>query len=135
MSVQDHCHISDTLGGAPENAPNKTYRAFQRDDQPTIFIAVERNLAGGLMTHVLASSGTPIQKANFEYILHVNLTELAELKGFLGKQVYFVDHDHCADGQDHTSYVKQGVLTALSNIRNRDPMLQSNMVRVRFEES
>ena len=135
MSVQNHIHLSDTLGGAPENAPAKTYMAHQRDDQPTIFIAIERSLSGGLMGHVLQSGGAPVLKDNFEYILRVDQTELDELRALLGKQVYFVDHIHPNDGQDHTAYVKQGILSVLSNIRNIDPMLHRYHCRIRFEEN
>lgn len=112
-TVQNHIHLSTAIGSAPENAPTYTWRARDRGKVPVYTGRVARSLQGYLYTHVITRSGSPV--VSFDYRYELVLRPLGgdttiqledRLNGFAGKELYLVDHRHCDDGADHTSYIK-----------------------------
>lgn len=118
MALQNHIHLDTSLGGAPENAPTNTWKAFARTPEFKILASFARSVTGKLQVQVLNSSGTPIQFKNFEYEIKAeSKTDLETLASYQGKTVYFVDHYHADDGEDHTDDVRTMVMGPLGKIK------------------
>lgn len=124
MPIQDHCHISSTLQVAGEKAPDKSYKAIRRRPSYLIPLMPNRGLTGRLFIHRLVDvGGDPIVFTDFEYMLKVTPTELTALEAELGRSVYFCDHDHPDDGEDHTSVVRTMLFSELQHVKDYDPKL------------
>lgn len=116
-AVQNHIHISSTLEGSGEKAPDIKWLIHDRKMMPTVFMTLRRTKRGNLRNNVILDTGNPVQITNFQYELRIHSDETyttAQREAFLlamqGKKVYVVDSVHCNDGEDHTSFVKQMVL-------------------------
>jgi len=112
MPVQNHIHLSQTIGAGPENAPDTTWIAVNRLYVPTTVAQTRRTLTGKLRRHSLRSGGSVIRFENYQYTLRVGayggLTleqRIAGLEAMLSEKVYLVDHFHPDDGTDHTAAV------------------------------
>lgn len=117
MATQPHCHLSSTLTGAPENAPDQTYKAVWPGGRRVLYevpVVVKHGLTGKLHAHRLMSGTTPVLLKSFELKLKVTPAELAVLELELGNIVYFVDFVHGDDGADHTAYVRQLLFQSMS---------------------
>lgn len=111
---QNHIHLDIVLGGAPENAPLKTWKAADRQEMVMTILEARRTLTGVLRLHQLQSGGLPVRFHSFGYRLRVSSDDEADyLKSLLGRVVYLVDHLHPADGSDHAPSVRQMGFTSL----------------------
>lgn len=115
--VQNHIHLSTTLGSAPENAPDLTWKVrFQdgRYDVPVTFARPARAVRGQLRVFNILIGGLPLQRNDFRYVVSVRANadytteeRVAQLKALHLQTVYLVDHIHPGDGTDHTDYVRR----------------------------
>lgn len=117
MATQDHIHLSDTIGSAPENAPNRKWKVHDRERVTNVYADIAVSLTGTVYAHVTKRAGTPIKRYDYNYLVKVkadgtNTTEELQdiLDGFAGKELYLVDNRHPADGADHAAYVKRVLL-------------------------
>lgn len=114
MATQDHIHLATTLQEDGELAPVYKWTASDRLEIPRFTVSLMYDLEGVLHPHVLLDgSANPILYEDFQYTLKVvaedtyTLTERrTQIKAMQGRTVYLVDHDHCDDNADHTSYIK-----------------------------
>lgn len=112
--LKSHIHLGLTLGDEPENAPVYKFPTIDREEIPVFLGSIERGLAGNTMINRLKdSSGDDVDLCDFVFRVRVDARygqtyyERKEaLKAMHGRRVYFVDHEHCADGDDHTAYVR-----------------------------
>lgn len=133
MATQNHIHLSTTLSGAPENAPDITWKVREDGRQiiPNIVETHRRSLRGKLNKHRLRnSSGDILRFTDFKYIIRLSdyggLTKEERwdaLVAMQGEQVYLVDNIHANDGEDHTSDVRTMYLYIVSDIVQLDPLL------------
>jgi len=123
MAVQNHIHLSSTLGGAPENSPDETYTVHVRQEKFVVYTSVMRSINGTTRVGALEDANGPMVYTDFSMVLSLTAAELATLKAELGREVYFVDHDHAADGTNHTSDVVTMLLQEIGEPENLDPML------------
>lgn len=133
MAVRNHIHLSSTLGGAPENAPDTRWKTVQRGGRVEVshtFKTVRYSLSGTVRPNVLKSGGTPVRRTDYQLRLLVRdydgvsvADRIEALKAMEGTFVKFVDHDHPADGEDHTDFVKDMFFESLSPIPDDHPTL------------
>jgi hypothetical protein len=127
MAVQDHIHIGATLTGAPEYAPADTYKVTWPSGREPIFegvISFDRSWTGTpFFGSIVDGQGKPVFFKSFRYTLRVTLEQEADLLDLLFQTVYAVDNIHCADGQDHTTYVRTMRLAELKETSTYDPDL------------
>ena len=136
MAAQNHIHLSDTLGGAPENAPDAEYSVTKRRPMYKGIVKFDRTLTGRLRVHALVDdTGDPIVFNSFQLQLLVSDTELETLRELIGETVYFVDNVHPDDGEDHTNYVRRVLLAQMGDIENYDPMLQHYRISIYLEDA
>lgn len=130
MPMQNHIHLSTTLGGAPENAPDLLWYAYRNDPEPEITFSINRSITGKLLFHALGGDTPVIFEIHRLTIFveptatHTTKERLDMLRAMLGKRVYFCDNEHADDGTDHTADVQQFVFTkirpkAMDNLRTR----------------
>lgn len=112
MAVQNHIHLSTTLGTAPENAPTLKWKALERQNVVSITTSIKQTLAGKTRVHVLQDISGPIVLETFQYKLKVQADygytvedRIAQLKALNGRRAYLVDHFHANDNADHTADV------------------------------
>jgi hypothetical protein len=133
MPTQNHIHLDTTLGGAPENAPPKTYKTNIRTPFIEGDIDVKRTWTGKLFFNTRkTTSGTPILLKNVDYQLLVTEAQWNELINMLHREVYLVDHIHPNNGEDHTGSVRSMVFATLKYLRRFDPDLNKHVVAVSF---
>lgn len=125
-SLQDHIHLSATLGSAPENSPTYTWkvRGDSRAEIPVFTAEIDEGLQGDVFAHVTKRGGIVVRRTDYAYVIKVqdngvNTTEELKdiLKGMTGQIVYLVDNYHVADGSDHTSYVQTVLFQGLGEFR------------------
>lgn len=115
--VQNHIHLSKSIGSAPENAPDlKWLVRFQdgRYDVPVTLMNPARAIRGQLRVFNIHRDNQPLQLNDFRYVVKVReqdgfTTEerVAQLKALHGQTVYLVDHFHPGDGLDHTDSIRR----------------------------
>lgn len=140
MAVQSHVHLAATLGAAPENAPALKWKTVQRGGRVEVshtFKTVRYALSGTVRPNVLKSGGVPVRRTDYQLRLlvraydGVSVTDRIDaLKAMEGTFVKFVDHDHPADGADHTASVKDMFFESLSPIPDDHPMFDFFVVDV-----
>lgn len=141
-NVQDHIHLGLTLGGGPENAPLYSFKATDRLENWMVFLSIKRTLSAKLRTHVKKVSDLPLVLTPFRYIIKIDATNeytvrqrLDQLKAMLARTVYFCDHYHPEDGQDHTPAVRTMVLTNVGDLKVFDPVLSRFYVEISLEDN
>lgn len=115
--VQNHIHLSKTIGSAPENAPDlKWLVRFQdgRYDVPVTLMNPARAVRGQLRVFNIQRDGQPLQLNDFRYVLKVRAQDgytteerVAQLKALHAQTVYLVDHFHVGDNLDHTDNIRR----------------------------
>jgi hypothetical protein len=144
--VQNHIHLSTTLGSAPENAPDIKWKV--RSDGwlpvPNIVATHRRTIHGKLKKHRLRnSSGDILRFMDYKYIIKVadydDLTKQERLDALIamqGEVVYLVDNMHtAADGADHTAEVKTMYFKAISDIKNINPQLDPLYITIELVDN
>ena len=121
--MQNHIHLSETVSGAPENAPDTIWTVTNRTEIPNVVMTYERTLTGKLRRHILREGGNPVQFYDYGYELKIydyggKTTEqrLAQIRSMAGKFVYLVDVPHPDDGQNHAAYVKTMLVNRVGDI-------------------
>lgn len=119
--VQDHIHLSTTLDGAPENSPSIKWKVRDWAPIPVVIADTRRTLTGILKKHRLTRNGSVVHLVDYNYIVKVDdywgvdfWTRYKTLIDMHGEQVYLVDNQHIADGEDHTPYVRTMYLNVVS---------------------
>ena len=143
MTVQNHIHLSDTLGGSPENSPDIKWKVMADGWKPAprVIASVENSLTGKLLISSITSGGEPVQLSDYEYTIRVDEywgMTLAErqtaLLGLLGKRVYLVDNQHVDDDEDHTDYVKQMYFESIRDIKPINTLLSTLFITVQLRD-
>lgn len=145
MIMQHHIHLSDTLSGTPEFAPDIKWRV--RDDgwriEPLLIETHRRTITGRLKKHRLRKSdGTIARLTNYQYILKIDdfdgLTKQERFDKILslhGEEVYLVDALHAAnDGEDHTAYVKQMYLNVVTDVQKINPIASTLYISIELQD-
>jgi hypothetical protein len=115
VRIQNHLHLDTTIGGAPENAPTATYKAFGRRKRSKVNISFNRGENG--TPHVSRqrkSGGDIIVFMDWSYTIKATEAEVGTLEGLIGQTVSLVDHLHPDDGEDHDSYIRTMVFVDMS---------------------
>ena len=133
-SVQNHIHLSLTLGSAPENAPDHIWvvRFGSRTQTPKVYVTVDEAVNGAIqLQQLLDDSGDVVRKNDYKLVVkcadddEIGLNAWGRLDLLLemnGKRVKFVDNYHVNNGEDHTGNIKPGILL-LGEIPEFDPLL------------
>lgn len=143
MPLQNHIHLSTTLGSAPENAPDLKWVITDRTAIPTVFINLKRTATGKLKKHYLTNVGGIIQLRRYEYSIKVQADfsytleqRVAQLEALQGKNAYLCDSFHANDGASHTSTIKNVVVAEVGEFTaGSGPGLPFFIVRVRLEDN
>jgi hypothetical protein len=113
MPTQRHIHLSETLSLGPEFSPYIKWRANKLSINPRVTASLKYSISGSLKAHVLRDSSGPIVYQDYMYTLIISNYDgftaqerVDFLLGMYGKIVYFVEHTHPNDGEDHTDFVK-----------------------------
>lgn len=142
MNYQNHIHMALTLGGLEvQYAPVYQWKATQRIEVPNIALQANRSLTGKLRLHTLTSGGNVVKFTGYKYQLKLNANEFGTtidekvdiLKDMHGKTVYFIDHLHCNDNEDHTPYVVQMGLVKLGEFQPFTQAMLRFLVEVELE--
>lgn len=139
MPMQNHLHLSQTLGGSPENAPDLKWPAYDRLPVPYVNLNMRRAQNGVLHVNDLQRSGNTVQLLNFNYVLALRdydgvdlTTRFAYLQAMQGQAVYLVDHEHADNGDDHTSDVRLMVLEYVGPYEKIDTALTHYRVEIKL---
>jgi len=131
VALQRHIHLSDSLGGTPEYAPTYKWAATNRVLVPNFTVEIDQSLTGDRYDFAIEASGVPVVHKDWYYELFLRADDtystedyMDRLLGLAGKRLYLVDHQHIADGSDHTAYVKIVRMTKIGEIHVSDPGLQ-----------
>lgn len=110
MALQNHIHLSKTVSGSGEKAPNLKWVITDRLDMPQKFMGLKRTLTGKLKKHVLTDESGVVRLTNYKLTVKVQADygytldqRIAQIKAMNGETVYFCDVFHAADNADHTS--------------------------------
>lgn len=140
--TQNHIHLSTTLGGYPEFAPDITWKVIDRLEVPTVFVSLKRTLTGRLRAHRLRVNGEVVQLSSMNYTVVVQPAgeqgteeRLNDLKAMQGHPVYLVDNVHCDDGLDHTPYIRPMFLARVAEPVMFDKMLFRYHVDIELEDA
>lgn len=133
MPVQNHLHLSDTLGTAPENAPNLKWKATDRILIPSFTVEIRQSLTGVRFDYALED--VVYTDMVYDLLLHDDsettaLEKLDLLVGLAGKRLYLCDHVHAADGVDHTADVQLVRMTRMGEIPAAQLALQLFHVQI-----
>lgn len=132
--VQDHIHLSLSLGTGPEYAPSHLWnvRLGSRLQVPKVYITVDEALNGAIqLQQLLDDLGDVVRKNDYKYVIkcadddEVSLDAWGRLDLLIamhGKRVHFIDNYHVNNGVDHTSNILPGILM-LGEIPDFDPLL------------
>lgn len=144
MNTQTHIHMSDTLEGSGELAPDWKWKVKEDgwNPRPSVIASVERGLKGNLLiSQITDSNGDPKQFTDYEYIIRVDdywgqtkaerWTKLLEL---LGKTVYLVDVLHEDDGTDHSPSVRQMYFSEIGDITPVNTGLEVIYATIRLQD-
>lgn len=117
MNLQNHIHLSTSLGIAPENAPDETWKVINRIDSHRVIVAADRALQGRLYSQPLLSGLVPRQFQDWEIVIRVRETatqtvtqRIEHLQSMAGQTCYFIDNFHADDGADHTADIQSVVM-------------------------
>lgn len=117
MPLQDHIHLSTTIGPAPESAPNLTWVVTDRLEIPKIHMSIRESLNGRVRKHVLTDNGQVVRLTDFKYTVKVKATDGQTteqqknlLKSLNGEFAYLVDNYHADDGTSHTTDIRRVVV-------------------------
>jgi hypothetical protein len=139
--LQNHIHLSTTLGGSPENAPDLKWVASDRKEIPVVFLELPRTLTGRLKRHMLTDDSGEVQLTNYLYVIKVQADfsytleqRRAQLKAMHGKVVYLCDHFHASSGSDHTADVVTMVCKRVGEFVPVGPGLPFFQVEVELED-
>lgn len=135
MPIQNHIHLSENPnGGEPEYAPSIKWKvqATGWSPAPELIGSVRRTLTGKLKVHHLTDGVNPRRLMNWQYSIRVSdywgLTRDERYEALLamqGKKVYFIDHDHVNNDEDHRAYIRSVYVDAVASIENISPMLET----------
>lgn len=84
-------------------------------------VVSERSITGKLHVHRLMDGSTPELFKDYNYILILTRTELANLIADAGRTVYFMPNYR--DDTDTATYRSKVLFESLTNVRNIDPFL------------
>jgi len=140
--LQAHIHLSTTIGSAPENAPNLTWKVTHQEEVPVVFVSLKRSLKGNLRAGAVRSGGNVLQLRNYGYTVKVIADDTYTvhqrkelLKGLFGQTVYLVPHWHCNDGVDHTEFVRTMFCSRVAVFGTDMPGLQFYYVDIELEDA
>jgi len=141
--VQDHIHLAESLGGAPENAPIYQWVVSKRSQIPVFDINVQRSLDGTPFAYVVKKGGTPVQHQDFSYTVRLEGDADRGVAGsntvwdyqdrlldLIGKRLYLVDNRHPANGLDHTAFIRPVMISRVGDIQDEHPLLRYFYVQV-----
>lgn len=132
MPIQNHIHLSTTLDAEPEFSPNMKWKvqATGWSPVPEIVGSVRRTITGKLKVHHLTDGINPEKLMNWDYSVRVSDywemsrdERYAALLNMQGKRAYLIDHDHPADSELHTDYIRPVYVDVVSGIETLTPML------------
>lgn len=141
MPIQNHIHLSTTLGGAPENSPDMLWQITDRRDIPVVILNIRRGLTGKLRPSVLIYDGQPVQLTNFNFTVKIKADEgsttkerMDALRALYGKRVYFCDSYHADDDSDHTSDVRTMFVSEVGEFKVDHIKLDFYYVNIKLED-
>ncbi len=131
MAIQNHIHLAETLEASGEKAPIYDWVASDREKIVVFNANIRRSLTGRPFAHVVKKSGVTVVHFDYTYVVKIEgdgvlTTEEYEdrLNSLAGKQLYLVDHRHCADGADHSSFVTPVFLSQIGNYKADHTLLR-----------
>lgn len=131
MAVLKHIHLSDTLGSAPENAPNLKWTIVGRVPTAQFFVNINYTLEGEAILHATKKEGVPVRRRNFDLnlMLRPDLTYTVEEKvelviSLAAIPLFYVDSVHCLDGADHTPFVRNVAIVEIGEFKPGNSMLE-----------
>jgi len=141
--ITGHIHLDLTVAAGGEKAPPLTFKVVDRRVITPIFIRLQYTLTANLRVgQPRDDDGDPVLQTNYWYNLIVQaddshttqaLTMLLSL--MRGQLVYLVDSMHCADGADHTEFIKPMILSDLGDLPKDDTMLRFYYVPVMLTDA
>lgn len=131
MTLQNHIHLSDALGSAPESAPDLTWKVLEHTMTPLVSINIEFSRTMHLREQVFKSAGLPVVLMGYTLKLKIfnedpatTATALGELIAMAGRRVYYVDVVHPANGASHTAAVQTVLMGKIDSLTPLDTMMR-----------
>lgn len=120
--------LTDNL---PDNEYKVTYPSLE--EMPTPALVTERSLTGLLQVHRVMQGSVPLQFDNQRFVILIHgRDEFDQLKGDLGRVVYFMPH--LRDEADPLPYRSVKLLKSISN-QNIDPMMDWFSAAIELEDA
>jgi len=142
--VQDHLHLSTTIGIGPEYAPDIKWKVPLDGwmPVPNIIETHRRTLTGHLRKHRVRNGADVLRLEDGKYVLKIyeydGMTadeRLEALYAMLGETVYLIDNRHdAADGADHQTEIKVMYMYAITDVRPATPGLNLMYVTVELRD-
>lgn len=130
VNVQDHIHLGGSVGGAPENAPTLKLSVAERAEKIKVFSSLKYASDGTARFGALqGTDGKPVVLIDYQLRLNVDVSDKNAINALAGQTVYFVDHTHPDDSEDHTDYVKTMALT-VESAKEIDPLMNEWYVNI-----
>ena len=131
MTLQNHIHLSDTLGSAPESAPDLTWKVIEHTMTPLVSVNIEFSRTMHLREQVYKSSGLPVVLRGYTLKLLIfnedpedTADALEELIALVGRRVYYVDVNPPVDGASHTAAVKTVLMGKIDSLSPLDTQMR-----------
>ena len=140
--LQNHIHLSDTIGTTPEYAPTKKWSVAERILKPRSLSEANRTIRGSLFVDNIFSKGKPLILWNVDYVVKIRARDgdtLEERRAYIqtlhGKQVYFCDSYHANDDEEHVSSTRIGFcLVEFDDLEKDDPGMATLRAKVSLGE-
>ena len=142
--LNNHIHISDTIGAGPELAPDMAWKIREHQEIPEVVVNLRRAINGKFRAYVLQDISGPVQFTNYAHRVIVRATDSqtfeqrwADLKALNGTIVYYCPPHHAADGVDHTADVREMFLEILSGPKADpdDVAFQDVIIEIRLTDA
>lgn len=122
--TQNHMHLALTKSATGEKAPIYKWKSVDEQIEPTHIASIDQSLDGTVRVHRVRRVGVPVRLVNYNYKLKVSdygdgmtMEERVDLLlAMQGEKVWLVNHNHVADGADHTAYVKQMICAQVGKL-------------------
>lgn len=138
-NVQNHIHLSTTLTGSPEFAPDIKWKIKDRKQTPAFYGELVPSLFGTRYAHVIKNGDNPVVYLDYSYEMYlINDTDstaiekLNVLIGLLGRELYLVDTIHCDNGEDHTPFVHNAWFAEIGDVPTNQLLLDFFYVPIKI---
>ena len=142
FDIQNHIHMFTALDAGPENGPVMKWAATTRAVLPVSLASPQRAIRGILHVHTPKRSGLVFHPVDYRYQIKVRARDgntledrIEALRSMHGSVVFFCDHYHPPNTEDHTDAVKQMfLLVQFESVTNDSPSMQDIRANIQLRD-